>query len=102
MFKQEPIVARVSLGFTEAEWKEFLASLTAQERAHFLEHADYAVSDATIRQEQSFAPFACYLRYETPQEMAERLAHETPQETARQPGLKDREEAGSNEISFRA
>lgn len=102
MSKKEPIVARVSLGFTEADWKKFLASLTAQERTQLLENAAYASSAETIGQEHSFAPLACDLSYETPQEMVERLGGETPLATARRAGLEDGAEAGSTELWFRA
>jgi hypothetical protein len=102
MSENEPIVARLSLGFTEAEWRDFLACLTPRERAELLAHAAYAVPAATIGQERSFATLGCDLSYESSQEMAERLARENPQEMAPQPGLGDGARHGSNIIWFRA
>ena len=86
MRKTQPKAIRVSLGFTEREWrliqealkvryhtKNPLAEMSAQERCQFLVTAIYAISAAITRQRVKLAFLACDVRPETEVEMIERM-----------------------------
>ena len=91
---KERIVRRFSIGLTAQEWVKLEKALAVcyhaspgcsvwdqvgvTERNSFVTHAIWAVATAVLKQGHSFAPLACDLRFETPEEIAERLGEPGP------------------------